>query len=107
MDVPNMGRLALMENLSIESFQPLVGGAFQLQTESSNLGLVLAECSPLKVSGPNVKRKPFRLIFNGALQPILPQRIYRLANAELGTLDMFIVPIGPQGDHMQYEAVFT
>jgi len=39
--------------------------------------------------------------------PFLPQAIYPLANPALGTLEIFLVPLGPQGDANSYEAVFT
>jgi hypothetical protein len=35
--------------------------------------------------------------------PNMPQRTFRLEQAELGALDLFLVPIGPG----EYEAVFT
>ena len=39
--------------------------------------------------------------------PALPQRIYRLEHAELGGLDLFLVPIGRDASGITYEAVFT
>ncbi|MGD0606849.1 MAG: hypothetical protein ABSA53_25080 [Streptosporangiaceae bacterium] len=43
----------------------------------------------------------------------MPQGIYRLEHAQLGTLEFFIVPVGPAeaadskaGQAMRYEAVF-
>jgi hypothetical protein len=33
--------------------------------------------------------------------------MYELDFGELGLLEMFIVPIGPEGDGMRYEAVFA
>lgn len=53
------------------------------------------------------KREPFSLVFEGPLSPILAQQTYRLAHSALGVLDVFLVPIGPQGGAMQYEAVFS
>jgi hypothetical protein len=37
----------------------------------------------------------------------MPQRIYRLQHEELGQLELFLVPIGPDADGMCYEAVFS
>jgi hypothetical protein len=50
---------------------------------------------------------PFSIIFRGPSGQSLPQRIYRLEHAQLGTLDLFLVPIGPDGVGMCYEAVFN
>ena len=54
----------------------------------------------------------FSVIFHGALEPLLPQQIYQLEDTESGagpasTLQIFLVPIGPIGETMQYEAVFN
>ncbi|MDX6508976.1 MAG: hypothetical protein QOG81_728, partial [Gaiellaceae bacterium] len=37
----------------------------------------------------------------------LPQQIYRFDHDELGTLEIFIVPIGTDEGGVRYEAVFT
>jgi hypothetical protein len=36
-----------------------------------------------------------------------PQGIYRLELPERGHAELFVVPIGPDGDGMRYEAVFN
>jgi Domain of unknown function (DUF6916) len=52
-------------------------------------------------------RRPFSLIYRGPLQPILRQQIYPVEHPELGTLELFLVAVGPEGGGMLYEAVFT
>jgi hypothetical protein len=60
-------------------------------------------------------RTPFAVVFHGPLEPVMEQGTYRLDNYELGTLDLFLVPIGPdtltqpseEPSAMQYEAVFA
>ncbi len=37
----------------------------------------------------------------------LEQAIYALEHAEMGMLELFLVPLGPHEDGMRYEAVFT
>ena len=56
---------------------------------------------------PQTARAPFSIVFLGPRDPILPQRIYRLEHDELGTLDLFLVPIGRDDAGVRYEAVFT
>jgi hypothetical protein len=53
------------------------------------------------------RRAPFSLIFRGPLDPVLVQRTYRLEHETLGTLEIFLVPIGSNQDGMRYEAVFN
>ena len=52
-------------------------------------------------------RVPFALLFHGPAAPILPQAMYRFEHPALPPLDIFIVPIGPEGDAMRYEAIFS
>jgi len=49
----------------------------------------------------------FSLFFRGPLTPVYPQAIYRLQHENLGPVEIFLVPVGPDGDAMQYEAVFN
>lgn len=49
----------------------------------------------------------FSLIFHGPLEPVLPQCIYHLNHESLGSIEIFLVPVGPEGQSMQYEAVFN
>ena len=49
----------------------------------------------------------FSLLFYGPLQPVLPQCIYRLNHDALGSMEIFLVPLGPDAESMQYEAVFN
>jgi len=98
----------MLESLTIESFRPHVGSPFRIVvTETLTLDATLAEAQELAQQRPGAARAPFKLLFHAPLRPILPQRIYRLEHDALGVLDLFIVPIGPAGDRMQYEAIFT
>lgn len=49
----------------------------------------------------------FSLFFRGPLTPFFEQATYRLRHEKLGPLDIFLVPVGPDGDGMQYQAVFN
>lgn len=53
------------------------------------------------------RRRPFALLFRGPGQPVLAQRTFQLDNDRLGALALFLVPVGPDGASMQYEAVFA
>jgi hypothetical protein len=49
----------------------------------------------------------FSLVFAAKSGAVLPQAVYPLAHPALGTLEIFLVPIGPVPGGMGYEAVFT
>lgn len=96
----------MLENLTIDSFAGQKGSSFRLvATENLAFEITLAEVNALGDSGT---RMAFSLIFHAALSaPVVPQRIYRLEHGALGPLDVFVVPIGPQGGVFRYEAIFT
>jgi len=93
-----------LAKLTLETFAPLVGDAFAL-SEPAEIELELAEASSAG-EWPG-GRQPFRLLFRGPREPLLPQAIYRLEHAELGALEIFVVPIRRDGESTTYEAIFT
>ena len=52
-------------------------------------------------------RDPFSLIFVGPGEPMLPQAIYALTHADLGVLEIFVVPIAGDAEGVRYQAIFT
>ena len=52
-------------------------------------------------------RRPFTLAFRGPREPILPQGTYEFAHEQLGTLEIFVVPVASNEDGTTYEAVFN
>lgn len=96
------------EPLKLETFAALLGTIFRVAYSSeAELEVELAAAAPGAHPGRAGGREPFSLIFLGPPQsPYLPQGTYRFVHPQLGNLDIFIVPIGPQTDRMQYQAVF-
>jgi hypothetical protein len=84
-------------SLTVESFRPHLHEEFRL--ESHPVELVEVTEIPREPGG----RAPFSVVFHGGPTPPLPQRIYRIEHPDMGTMDLFLVPIGPD----RYEAVFT
>lgn len=96
----------MLDQLTAESFQPYLNQTFRVDLPSPiQLDLVLTECTAVGHAGRG--RQQFQLIFVGPLQPQLPQRIYRLLHPQMGELDIFLVPVGPNETGMRYQAVFT
>ncbi len=57
---------------------------------------------------PKMKRKPFSILFETQQQTqYYPQAIYTVEHFAMGTLNIFLVPVGPCKDGIQYEAVFS
>jgi hypothetical protein len=49
----------------------------------------------------------FSLLFLSPAGPFLPQAMYPLTHPELGTHDIFLVPLGPRDGGNSYEAIFA
>ncbi len=95
-----------LEDLTLAVFESLVGDTFALDAGAAEpLDLVLTAATPTGEQPGG--RVPFSLLFDGPPRPLLPQAIYPLAHAELGALEIFIVPLGQDAEATRYEAIFA
>ena len=51
-------------------------------------------------------RLPYSVVLKAPLEPLLPQSVYRLSINDQA-LELFMVPIGPEGEQMCYEIIFN
>ena len=97
----------MLDKLTKETFEPIKGGVFELSLgEGQTLPLELSAVLGTGLQGM-AKREQFSLHFRGPATPALVQRTYRLEHAQLGPLEIFLVPIRSDASGMTYEAVFT
>jgi hypothetical protein len=102
------GSPEVLSELTHATFAEELGSPFQLDWGAAKpLKLELVEATELAPASVGMRRTPFSLLFRGPRQPVLPQKIYPLDHNRLGRLEIFIVPLGPDGEGMRYEAVFT
>src|SRR5262249_52868276 len=92
-------------DLSASDFEPRSGEVFRLRGSGQELELGLAEVP--RHGGGRREGGAFSLLFLAPRGPFLPQAIYPLTHPAMGTLDLFIVPLGPRDGGNAYEAVFT
>jgi hypothetical protein len=97
----------MLDQLTIESFEPLVGSSFWLHNGAQKMELRLTRAGRVMASeAARLKRTAFSLYFIGPI--LLPQQIYRLTHdAFAEPLDIFLVPIGKEANGYSFEAVFT
>ena len=97
----------MLDQLTIETFQPLVGSSFWIHIEGRKIELRLTGAKKVMESeAARLKRNPFSLFF--LAPPLLPQQIYSVTHEALAEpLDIFLVPIGREPNGYSYEAVFT
>jgi hypothetical protein len=97
----------MLDQLTIESFEPLVGSSFWLLYGNRKIDLRLTRAGRVMESETaRLNRSPFSLFF---LAPILlPQQIFRVTHEAFPEpLEIFIVPISQEPNGFTYEAVFT
>lgn len=97
----------MLETFTHDTFAGREGEPFLIRLDDGSAVETRLASARAWGSGSDGHRVPFTLTFAGPLQPILPQRIYRMENEALGAFDLFLVPVGPGAGGMQYEAVFT
>lgn len=88
-----------------EDFRLHLNSSFNFSADGGTpTPLTLATVDDLAPGSPG-RRLPFSLTFRGA--PGLAQRTYQVDHQELGTFDLFIVPLQPDATGPRYEAVFN
>jgi hypothetical protein len=83
-------------------FQPHLHTAFRIDGPIP-IELQLAEMTDTS----NAAIEQFSLIFTGPPSVPLQQGTYTLQHPVLGEQNIFMVPLGPQGALMRYQAVFS
>jgi uncharacterized protein (DUF1778 family) len=97
----------MLDQLTIETFEPLVGTSFWIQEKGHRIELRLTRAARVMESeAARLTRTAFSLFF---LSPILiPQQIYNVTHEAFAEpLNIFLVPVAKQGDAYAVEAVFT
>lgn len=95
----------MLDKLTYNNFTACLHTPFQLELPGS--GPIIFDLYEV-TRGPAVSgTELFSLYFRGPLKPCLAQSIQRLVHEKLGAFDIFIVPIGPDGQGMCYESVFN
>lgn len=91
--------------LSINDFEPHLNAIFEMGPPG---GMVPLELAKIESAG-QARREggAFSLLFVAPAGPFLPQAIYPVRHPALGTMDIFLVPVGPVSGGNGYHAVFT
>ena len=98
----------MSQTVTHDHFSECLNQVFRVVSNDSvvDLELIQVDVDQSEVSLPR-DRRPFSLLFRGPPEPVLPQRLYAMEHETLGTIEIFIVPIGPDKEGMRYEAVFN
>jgi hypothetical protein len=94
-----------LAELKIGDFSPHLDAVFDMQAAGGVVPLKLVKVDPAGDSGR--KDGAFSLVFVAPKGPWLPQAVYPVQHPALGTMEIFLVPVGPASGGNGYQAVFT
>ena len=95
-----------LATVTCQPFAACVGQDFEIVFTEAELVVKLTEARQWG-SRPESIREPFSLTFLGPANPRLRQGTYKMRNAVLGEMEIFLVPIGADQTSTSYEAVFN
>ena len=91
-----------------EAFEPFLETSFRvLGGDGLAFEAELIEVSPMGETVGPTGRQAFSVVLRGPTTETPEQGMYQLEHSEIGNIDLFLVPIGPDHKGMKYEAVFT
>jgi hypothetical protein len=100
-----MAATADLAALRIDDFTPHLEAVFDMQAAGGVVPLKLVKVDPSGDSGR--AGGAFSLVFVAPQGPWLPQAIYPVTHPVLGTMEIFLVPVGPAFGGNSYQAIFT
>lgn len=89
-----------------EQFAACLNQDFQIVFSDGTLPVKLSEARP-RSAPEGATRDPFTLTFRGPASLRLPQGIYKMSNATLGEMEIFLVQIAIDQTSSTFEAVFN
>jgi hypothetical protein len=105
---PNLSRLRQRD------FEQLIGSAFIVRVGSDPRSVLLKSVTPFAAKKApkhavgktqTVPKEQFSLMFSGSKSDLFPQATYTLSSTQLGTFDMFLVPVGQATSEQHYQAI--
>jgi hypothetical protein len=100
-----------LAQLQSSDFAPYLNQTFTIRLEAEGVEPIELELASVTETGQRHSveaRQPFSLHFLGPVSSqYLLQNTYRLEHKEMGALELFLVPLGPELGRMRYEAIFA
>ena len=99
----------MLETFTADTFTPRVGETFRFVVDEEwEMRARLTSVTPWGDETARARgRQPFTLLFHAPRESQVPQSIYRVENENMEPFELFLVPVGADGEGMRYEAVFT
>ena len=96
--------------ISAADFEACLQQFFQIHPDGTcSIAATLVEVKRFKKSAGREGNTAFSALFHVTGGSVLTQNVYRVENENIGLLEIFLVPVGPDPDAggMCYEAVFN
>jgi hypothetical protein len=96
--------------LPLDTWRALVGKPFRLHAgadRSFDFELIEARDIGGRPAASGEFLPCYSLVFRGPESGLVPQATYRIENEGIGALEVFLVPVGPDGAGIRYEAIFN
>lgn len=97
----------MLDKLTLDDFQPLLDDTFSARAGDKEADFRLVSAQPMAEGRTNGKRAPFALTFQAPAEVNPVKGVYRLEHEQLGTLELFLVPVAGDQDSTDFEAVFN
>ena len=99
----------MTDRLDVSVFASRKGQIFVLcSPDGTRQDMELVEVNDLgRRATPQGELSNYGLVFLARVPTALPQAVYRVEHDALGGMDVFLVPIGRDGDGVRYEAIFN
>lgn len=94
----------MLDEWTRDAFAANLHTSFLILFPSHTLSLTLVELTD-QPSSPRLET--FSLLFRGPADTLLPQGMYAIRHDQMGTAELFLVPVARHGDGLYYEAVFN
>jgi hypothetical protein len=94
-----------LATIKIDDFAPHCDTVFDMQTSGGVVPLKLVKAAPAGASGR--EGGAFALLFVAPQGAWLPQATYPVKHPAMGTMEIFLVPVGPAQGGNGYHATFT
>ena len=96
-----------LASITHDDFVAHIGETVRISSDGVAIEAALVQVDTTGVARPGGRRHPFRLLYRGPAEPVLSHCICRIEQRSLGALDVRLVPVGPIGSGMGYEAEFS
>lgn len=96
----------MLQNFHQDTFAAHLNGKFTVNLDAG----IQVELELIRITQPSfipAGTECFSLVFRGPMQPALPQRTYPVQHPELGSFQLFMVPVGIENEGLLYESVFN